>query len=101
MIFFPAVTPGTQSTHPSPEIPTLPQRPSYNHRVTELFELEGNLQGHVVPLPAMNTDTQSSNRVLKPHPLTLDVSTEYPKDDWKALKRRRPANPVHDHKRFA
>ena len=35
-------------------------------RVTEWFELEGTLKGHLVPFPAMNRDTHSSISCSEP-----------------------------------
>ena len=43
----------------------------------ELFELERTPKGHLVQLPAMNTDTDSSIMLLRvPPSLTLDVSRD-------------------------
>ena len=43
----------------------------------ELFELEGTFKGHLIPLPAMDTETYSSIWVLRAwSSLTLDVSKD-------------------------
>ena len=43
------------------------------HRIVEPFGLEGTLQGHLVPLPALNGDTHSSVSAQSPLSLTLAV----------------------------
>ena len=42
-------------------------------RTTELFELEGTLQGHLVALPALSRDTHSSVSAQSPPSLALAV----------------------------
>jgi len=39
-----------------------------DHRITESFELEGTLKGHLVQLPAVNRDTYSCIRCSEPRP---------------------------------
>ena len=49
---------------------TGPAAKAIEHRIIELFELEGTPKGHVVPLTALNRDVYSSIRC--PEPLQPD-----------------------------
>jgi len=46
----------------------MPESTLTSHRAIEWFGVEGTLQGHLVPLPAMHGDTHSSISAHSPSP---------------------------------
>jgi len=69
----------------------------YDHRITELFELEEFFKGHPVQHPAMNRDTYSSIRYSEPRPAWLWVSPRmgHPLHLWTTCSSASPSSTSH------